>query len=116
MTEKLSTRNHVQIAKKLLARESFNTNGELKGVAKPSWVDFGRMHVWDNALLYSDQNSYGVDYVIYSYSTPIAWLRGDGQWAMPQAKYSVITTRHQTTIRAAIQEYKKALNNAKDGE
>ena len=112
MTEKLTTRNPGPIAKKLLALESFKTNGALKGVAKPEWIDFGKMRVWDNALLYSDQNSYGVDYVIYSYSTPIAWLRGDGEWAMPQAKYSVTTTRHQTTIRAAIQEYKKALNNA----
>ena len=112
MTEKLTTRNPGPIAKKLLALESFKTNGALKGVAKPEWIDFGKMRVWDNALLYSDQNSYGVDYVIYSYSTPIAWLRGDGNWFMPVAGYSPITTRHQNTIRAAIQEYKKALNNA----
>ena len=112
MTEKLTTRNSGPIAKKLLALESFKTNGALKGVAKPEWIDFGKMRVWDNALLYSDQNSYGVDYVIYSYSTPIAWLRGDGNWFMPVAGYSPTTTRHQNTIRAAIQEYKKALNNA----
>ena len=111
MTEKLTTRNPGPIAKKLLALESFKTNGALKGVAKPEWIDFGTMRVWDNALLYSDQNSYGVDYVIYSYSTPIAWLRGDGSWFMPVADYSVTTTRHKNTIRAAIQEYKKALNN-----
>ena len=112
MTEKLSTRNYVQIAKKLLARESFNTNSALKGVANPEWIDFGGMRVWDNALLYSDQNSYGVDYVIYSYSTPIAWLRGDGELVMPDADYSVTTKRHKGTIRAAIEEYKKVVNNA----
>ena len=112
MTEKLSTRNPGPIAKKLLERESFKTNGALKGVAKPSWIDHGRMSVWDYDFLLGDRNYYGIDYVIYSYYTPIAWLRGDGEWAMPDAKYSVTTTKHQTTTRAAIQEYKKTLNNA----
>ena len=112
MTEKLSTRNPGPIAKKLISRESFRTNGALKGVAKPSWIDHGKISVRDFGLLQGDRDSYGIDYVIYSYSTPIAWLRGDGEWAMPQAKYSVTTKRHQTTISAAIQEYKKAVNNA----
>ena len=112
MTEKLSTRNPGPIAKKLLERESFKTNGALKGVAKPSWIDHGRMNVRDYNFLHNDRNCYGIDYVIYSYSTPIAWLHGDGEWAMPDAKYSVTTTKHQTTTRAAIQEYKKTLNNA----
>ena len=112
MTEKLSTRKHWQIAKKLLAGESFNTNGALKGVAKPEWIDHGMISVRDYRFLQGDRNYYGIDYVIYSYSTPIAWRRGDGEWAMPDAKYSVTTTKHQTTTRAAIQEYKKTLNNA----
>ena len=111
MTEKLSTRNHVQIAKKLLARESFNTNGALKGVAKPDWID-QKMSVRDYGLLHSDRDFYGIDYVIYSYSTPIAWLRGDGEWTMSEADYSVTTKHHKATIRAAIQEYKRVVNNA----
>ena len=119
MTEKLTTRNPGPIAKKLLALESFKTNGALKGVAKPDWIDHGKMNVRDYELLHTDRLLYGIDYVIYSYSTPIAWRRGDGEWAMPLADYSTTTTRHQNTIRAAIQEYKKALNSgndAKDGE
>ena len=112
MTEKLTTRNPGPIAKKLLALESFKTNGALKGVAKPDWIDHGKISVWDYVFLRSDRNYYGIDYVIYSYDTPIAWRRGDGEWAMPAADYSVTTKRHKATIRAAIQEYKKALNNA----
>ena len=112
MTEKLTTRNPGPIAKKLLALESFKTNGALKGVAKPEWIDHGKISVRDYNFLRGDRNYYGIDYVIYSYSTPIAWLRGDGEWAMPAADYSPTTTRHKNTIRAAIQEYKKALNNA----
>lgn len=104
MTEKLSTRKPGPIAKKLLARESFRTNGALKGVAKPEWFDHGKMSVKDYGYLRSDQDFYGIDYVIYSYTTPIAWLRGDGSWFMPEAGYSVTTKRHKATIRAAIAE------------
>lgn len=114
MTEKLSTRNPAPIAEKLLARESFRTNGELKGVAKPEWIDHGKISVRDYGFLRGDRDYYGIDYVIYSYTTPIAWLRGDGEWAMPEAYYSVTTERHKNTIRAAIAEYKKALNNVRD--
>ena len=103
MTEKLSTRKPGPIAKKLLARESFRTNGELKGVAKPSWIDHGKISVRDYGYLQSDRNYYGIDYVIYSYTTPIAWLRGDGSWTMPEADYSVTTKRHKAIIRAALQ-------------
>ena len=108
MTEKLSTRKPGPIAKKLLARESFRTNGALKGVAKPEWIDFGMMSLEDFYTLHDDERAYerayGIDYVIYSYNTPIAWLRGDGSWFMPEADYSVTTKRHKATIRVAIAE------------
>ena len=106
MTEKLSTRKPGPIAKKLLARESFRTNGALKGVAKPEWIDFGRMSLEDFYTLHDDKRAYGIDYVIYSYNTPIAWLfnKDGGTWAMPEAGYSVTTKRHKATIRAAIAE------------
>ena len=109
MTEKLSTRNPGPIAKKLLARESFRTNGALKGVARPEWIDHGKMSVRDFLTLQSDKRTYGIDYVIYSYSTPIAWLsnKDGGTWAMPEADYSVTTKRHKATIRAAIAEAKR---------
>ena len=114
MTEKLSTRKPGPIAKKLLARESFRTNGALKGVARPEWIDLGKMGVRDYEYLRSDRDFYGIDYVIYSYNTPIAWLsnKDGGTWTMPEAGYSVTTKRHKATILAAIDEYKKALNNA----
>lgn len=104
MTEKLSTREPGPIAKKLLARESFRTNGALKGVARPEWIDLGKMSVRDYGYLRSDRDFYGIDYVIYSYTTPIAWLRGDGSWFMPEADYSVTTKRQKAIIRVAIAE------------
>lgn len=43
-----------------------------------------------------------IDYVIYSYATPIAWhVRGEG-WAYPDVRYSSTTTGHQSTVRSAL--------------
>lgn len=40
-------------------------------------------------------------YVIYSYATPIGWSRCDesDNWFIPQVKYSITTTHHQTTLK-----------------
>ena len=38
-------------------------------------------------------------YYIYSYATPIGWLTADGRAQMPDAKYSVTTSRHQGIAR-----------------
>ncbi len=52
-----------------------------------------------------------IDYVIYSYQTPIAWhyadihlgtVHQDGRWEIPEARYSVTTTAHQRAVRTAI--------------
>lgn len=43
-----------------------------------------------------------MDYVVYSYSTPIAWhVPGEG-WTVPDVKYSRTTSRHQGIVRRAI--------------
>lgn len=39
-------------------------------------------------------------YVVYSYSTPIAWVTGFGEIEIPDHKYSVTTTHHQNMCRA----------------
>lgn len=41
------------------------------------------------------------EYAIYSYGTPIAWL-ADGEWYMPNTRYTVTTTNHQNAIRMAL--------------
>jgi len=43
------------------------------------------------------------DYIILSYGTPIAWHRTDG-WFIPDETYSATTSKHQSYIRAAINE------------
>jgi hypothetical protein len=45
-----------------------------------------------------------IDYVVYSYGTPIAWHIEDGEWIIPDDKYSVTTSNHQGVVRRAIRE------------
>lgn len=39
-------------------------------------------------------------YVVYSYSTPIAWRNAAGQWTCPEVRYSATTSKHQGVVRA----------------
>lgn len=43
-----------------------------------------------------------VDYVIYSYATPIAWHTVAGAWWVPDVNYSLTTGIHQGTVCAAL--------------
>lgn len=43
-----------------------------------------------------------VDYVVYSYATPMAWHSQTDGWVMPDAKYSVTTSKFQGTLAAAL--------------
>lgn len=40
-----------------------------------------------------------IDYVVYSYSTPIAWHRSGLGWYIVDQKFSPTTSKHQSIIR-----------------
>ena len=40
-----------------------------------------------------------LDYVVWSYRTPIAWVKTNGEVVIPNIKYSVTTTRHQSVVK-----------------
>jgi hypothetical protein len=41
-------------------------------------------------------------YVVFSYQTPIGWVRTDGgKWRIPPVTYSVSTARHQNIVKLA---------------
>lgn len=47
------------------------------------------------------------DYVVYSYTTPIAWHINGGSesgdwWVVPDVKYSTTTTKHQGIVNVAL--------------
>ena len=103
MTIRTTARNTTAIARALQNGESFTTSGALKGEAYPSWVGTGRMERDETNDMYATQNVLGIDYVVYSYGTPIAYRAEDtGEWTVPDAKYSVTTSKHQSTIRYAV--------------
>lgn len=43
-----------------------------------------------------------IDYVVWSYATPIAWRLKDGTWVAPLDKYSPTTSRHQRFVYLAV--------------
>jgi len=45
----------------------------------------------------------GADYIVYSYSTPIAWHSAKG-WYVVEQKFSVTTSKHTNQVRRAIAE------------
>lgn len=46
-----------------------------------------------------------VDYIVYSYGTPIAWHNIREGWNIPPVKYSRTTSRHQSTVRRGASLY-----------
>lgn len=102
-TKKLTTRSMWTEFRDCLSElRPFVTHGAFKGVARPnrerSGITYGQLprQYWDDVT--------GADYVVYSYLTPIAWHMPNGQWVMPDVRYSVTTSKHQSKIRTAIGE------------
>lgn len=92
----------LQFIQPLRELTDFNTAGGLRG-RRGSYVEsYGRLTVdVERAQLQSAQAAGTLEYVVYSYATPIAW-RVAGTWHETSASYSVTTTKHQTKIGAAI--------------
>ena len=47
-------------------------------------------------------NADTLDYVVYSYATPIAWHDTVSGWHVPSDRYSVSTSRHQGVVRRSV--------------
>jgi hypothetical protein len=65
------------------------------------WPSMGRLPMEYINRLNSDNEDHDV-YVVYSYATPIGWVKLDGNdnWVIPDTKYSPTTTNHQSTLRS----------------
>lgn len=53
---------------------------------------------WSRTL--TDQAD-SVDYIVWSYGTPIAWHLAGRGWVIPETRYSVTTSKHQGIVRRA---------------
>lgn len=81
--------------------EPFKTAGSLQGEAG-TFTSLGRLPSdWQRTL--QARRGY-VDYVIYSYATPIAWHDVEAGWIVPEVSYSITTTIQQNQVRAALHE------------
>lgn len=84
----------------------FKTYGSLRGVVRPEARDSGYLSSRNEgaaALWRADYDK--IDYVVYSYNTPIAWhVNGTAvsEWVYPVVKYSPTTSAHQSKIRTAL--------------
>ena len=79
------------------ARETFN-GSNMSGRKSPTG-DVGRLPGAWRDVYYHTVND--IDYIVYSYSTPIAWHTNDGLWFVPGITYSATTSRHQSYALSA---------------
>lgn len=56
---------------------------------------------------------HGIDYVVFSYSTPIAYRLSNGVWITPAVKYSNTTSQHQGKINTAAHALMNEMESAK---
>jgi hypothetical protein len=91
----------------LCDRKPFKTYGTFRGVRGPVDSDSGYLRSRSVAaanLWAADLDK--IDYVVYSYATPIAWhVTGDrlDEWIYPDVKYSRTTSAHQTKIKTSLE-------------
>lgn len=83
--------------------EAFHNNsGTFKGVHwdadHASLPGKGKMPKSDWCTLKRIHDQYGIDYVVYSFRTVIAYRDTHGKWYIPEVNYSPTTTAHQNKI------------------
>lgn len=88
-----SRRTLQEAAGHVMRRELFSIGNV--SATKKAWV-FGALLPEDREDLESD-----AVYVVYSYRTPIAWVRRNGDIIMPPVRYSNTTTQHQHKVARA---------------
>lgn len=81
----------------MIARcEDFTTYGALRGQWTAGFVTYGQLPEAHRLRLSADRaDNGGPVYVVYSYSTPIAWYTTAWGWRVPDVRYSVTTSKHQ---------------------
>jgi hypothetical protein len=93
MSKVLTTRS-IATADAIRNREEFKTHGSLMGTTHKSGA--GRLNREENDLFVNDWCD--IDYVVYSYATPIAWHNSKTGWHIVNQKFSVTTTKHQGNL------------------
>lgn len=102
----MTTLTQRQIPGAITRREEFqgsNISGEWEDPGH--WIRTGRLPGDEAQILQNvqrDAHRFGEKvYVVYSYGTPIAWGLENRELYVPDAHYSVTTSRHQSLVRRA---------------
>lgn len=78
--------------------KTFDTGGALRG---RTWAEFGAGQLRDEAFRSFCSQANEIDFIVYSYTTPIAWHSPSG-WTCPSDRYSITTSHHQSLIRKVL--------------
>ena len=87
---KVSSRSR-EVSTLIASRTPFQTYGALRGGANEG--NTGQLNPDERNRFYEDANH--IDYVVYSYATPIAWHSTSRGWHKVAQKFSVTTSKHQ---------------------
>ena len=110
--------NSDSVANAIRARQSFNTYGSLRGV-RYNDVTTARNEAFSDSGYYSELSPADADalsndmvlarnrgltfYIVFSYSTPIAWTYGYyNRFMVVDHKFSATTSRHQRIVIRAV--------------
>lgn len=90
MTIKISGRSR-EVPKMIRDRKPFQGYGSFRATTR--WEGDGVLprRLWPS----SPTETRDIDYVVYSYATPIAWHHPENGWTVPAVKYSMTTSHHQ---------------------
>lgn len=102
--QRLTTRGQATNAA-IVNREEFTTSGALSATYGASGHTTGSLPSGWAAEFWQTRDGLARDgrvsdfYVVYSYSTPIAWYNPlTERWTIPAVKYSVTTSKHQGNL------------------
>jgi hypothetical protein len=79
--------------------KEFDTAGALRG---RTWAEYGSGQLSGDALTQFHTEANEIDFIVYSYTTPIAWHSTASGWTCPPDRYSVTTSHHQSLIRKVL--------------
>lgn len=103
------TRNHSWTDLRNILRNQQEFSNSPKTFTGRPWNEstvpyVGKMDESERLFLRADIDNHGLLYMVWSYNTPIAWLRSDGFWRVTQRDYSKTTAKHLGKLRTAIAE------------
>lgn len=91
---KISSRS-TEVTRRIADRIPFQTYGALMAISRSANAVGKRLPFTGQLPSQYIESAERASYVVYSYSTPIAWWSEEDGWSRPEVKYSVTTSVHQ---------------------